>query len=86
MTAVAITQVSSVGQFSLPEEICKMFNLTAGSELFVMTDGDTILMKPVKEDKLARFERLSDESISIALENGISENQVNDIIREVRGE
>ncbi len=86
MTAVAISKVSSLGEFTIPDEIRKALNILGGTELFVMTDGENIILKPVSEDRVSHFERLSSVSRSFAESAGLDQSSVADLIKEVRGE
>ena len=84
MSAVEITSVSSKGQFVIPQDIRNQLNITVGTKLFVMTDGENILLKPVEEPRINTFNRLITQSRKIAKEKGIKKTDLAAIIKESR--
>lgn len=83
-TLIDYTTVSTKGQVVLPKQIREVLSLTPGSQLVVMSDGDNILMKPVKQPSLSEFSALMDAAKDWAAEVGMKESDINDAIREVR--
>ncbi len=78
------TTVSTKGQVVLPKQIREVLSLTPGSQLVVMSDGDNILMKPVKQPSLSEFSALMDAAKDWAAGVGMKESDINDAIKEVR--
>ncbi len=83
-TLIDYTTVSTKGQVVLPKQIREMLSIAPGSQLVVMSDGDNILMKPVKQPSLAEFSSLMDAAKEWATGVGMKESDINDAIKEVR--
>jgi antitoxin PrlF len=79
-----VTSVSSKGQVVLPKNVREALSLETGSKLLVFTDGDNILLKPICEPDIKEFDSLMKESSKWAKEVGMTENDIEDAIREVR--
>ena len=84
MSAVEITSISSKGQLVIPLEIRTLLNISVGTKLFVMTDGENILLKPVEEPRLDTFNRLVAQSRKIAKDKGLKKSDLGKIIKESR--
>ena len=79
-----ITVVSSKGQVVLPKAIRAKLNLNAGSKLMVFSDGDNILLKPIKQPDIAEFREMMDAAQQWADEVGMQETDINEAIASVR--
>ena len=42
---IDIASITSRGQFTIPSRLCKFLNLKAGSKMFIVTDGEHLLLK-----------------------------------------
>ena len=76
MSAVEITSISSKGQLVIPLEIRTKLKIAIGTKLFVMTDGENILLKPVEEPRITTFNKLVLQSRKIAKEKGIKKSDL----------
>jgi AbrB family looped-hinge helix DNA binding protein len=81
---IDIASVSTKGQVVIPGAIRKRLGIEAGSKLVVMTDGENVLMKPVRPPRLTDFRQLLDESRRAAADAGLTREDVQEAIREVR--
>ena len=84
MSTLEITCVSSKGQVVIPGSIRACLGIKSGAKLAVLTDGESVLMKPLEAPKLAAFERLIAESRSFARQAGLTKADVSKAIRSVR--
>jgi len=81
---VEVASVSTKGQVVIPGPIRKSLGITSGSKLVVMTDGENVLMKPIHPPRMESFDGLLEESRKAAAEAGLTPEDVQDAIREVR--
>ena len=79
-----ITAMSTKGQIVLPKKIRTDLNLDAGTQFIVFSDNDNILLKPIKEPKLAEFEAVLASFQKWAKEVGVTEADIDEAIKEVR--
>lgn len=79
-----VTALSSKGQVVLPKAIRDALALTPGSRLMVFSDGDNILLKPIKQPDISEFNILMDEANKWAQDVGMTEADITDAIKEVR--
>jgi len=84
MSTVEITSVSSKGQLVIPLDIRNQLKITVGTKLFVMTDGENILLKPVEEPRMNTFNKLISQSRKIVKEKGLKKSDLAAIIKESR--
>lgn len=84
-TVAEVTSMSSKGQIVLPKKIRDTIDLKAGVKFVVITDGENILLKPIKEPSIEEFDALMDESRKWAAEVGLTESDILDAINTVRG-
>lgn len=80
-----ILTVSSKGQISLPVSIRKLLSINTGDKLVAYTSGDVIMLKTLKLPSAEEFEASLDEAQKWAMSVGYSEDDVDDIIKSVRG-
>lgn len=79
-----ITAMSTKGQIVLPKKIRTALNLNAGTQFVVFSDKDNILLKPIKEPKLADFEAVLRNFQKWAKEVGVTEPDIDEAIKAVR--
>lgn len=71
-----VTALSSKGQVVLPKTIRDAMSLLPGSRLMVFTDGDNILLKPIKQPDISEFNSLMDEANAWAQSVGMTEEDI----------
>jgi AbrB family looped-hinge helix DNA binding protein len=81
---VQVASVSTKGQVVIPGAIRSKLGITAGTRLVVITDGENVLMKPVRAPKLEEFGTLLEESRNAAETAGLAADSVKDVIAEAR--
>lgn len=79
-----ITSVSSRGQVVLPVSIRNEMNLQPGAKLMVISDGESILLKPIVLPDVAQMQLMLAETQTWAEEVGLTEDDINDAIKTVR--
>ena len=79
-----MTAVSSKGQVVLPKAIRDALSLTAGVKLMVLSDGENILLKPIRKPDLAKFRVMMDSAAQWAKEAGMTEEDVAQAVQAVR--
>ena len=79
-----ITAMSSRGQVVLPKNIRETLGLYSGSKLMVFSDGDNILLKPIKQPDMSEFTNLMDQAKEWASSVGMTEDDITDAIKSVR--
>jgi AbrB family looped-hinge helix DNA binding protein len=79
-----ITAMSSKGQVVLPKKIRDNMNLCAGTKFVVISDGENILLKPVKAPSLEEFHKVMEESRKWAQDAGITEDDIQEALKTVR--
>ena len=79
-----IITVTSKGQVAIPKEVRKELNIDNGSKLFVYVYGDTLMMKVLKMPNPEEFKKKLDEAEKWAESVGLTEEEVNRVIKEVR--
>ena len=84
MSTLEITSVSSKGQVVIPSAIRASLGIKSGTKLAVITDGESVLMRPLESPKLAAFESLIAESRAYARRAGLKRSDVSKAIRRVR--
>ncbi len=79
-----VTAVSSKGQVVLPKSIRESLSLTPGAKLMVFSDGENILLKPIRKPDLNEFRVLMDGAAQWAADAGMTTDDINEAIAEVR--
>lgn len=80
----ATTRMSSRGQVVIPEEIRNQMGLVPGTRFVVMGEGDVVILKTLKMPSMEEFDDMIREIQRQAKEAGITPEDVERIIREVR--
>jgi len=86
MKNFSVTSISSKGQIVIPNEIRKQLGLSVGTKFIVLTDGSTLLLKPIEEPKMETFKNLIKESRKLGKELGLKKADVKEAIEKVRNE
>ena len=79
-----ILTVSTKGQISIPIEIRKAMGLEEGSKLSIYCDGKSVYLKPVPRLTPEEYKKELEASRAWAKEAGITEEDVEKAIKEVR--
>ena len=79
-----ITAMSTKGQIVLPKKIRTALNLNAGTQFVIFSDKGSILLKPIKEPKLAEFEAVLNKFQNWAKEAGVTEADIDEAVKAVR--
>ncbi|MDO5441907.1 MAG: AbrB/MazE/SpoVT family DNA-binding domain-containing protein [Bacillota bacterium] len=80
-----VLTVSSKGQISLPINMRRLLSIETGDKLVAYASGDAIMLKTLKLPSADEFEASLAEAQEWAASVGYSENDVDDIIKSVRG-
>jgi AbrB family looped-hinge helix DNA binding protein len=86
MVRPATTKLSSRGQVVIPEEIRTRLGLESGVRFVVVGEGDVIVLKALKPPRPEEFAKLLDEVQEAARQAGITPEDVERALREVRAE
>jgi len=84
MGRVVVTRMSSKGQIVVPLTIRKMLDLKVGELFALIGRGDTIILKKIKVPSDTEFEALMKWGEKFARTQGITHDDVNDAIRQIR--
>lgn len=84
MIQPATTKLSSKGQVVIPEEIRKRLGLEAGAQFVVVGEGDVVVLKALKAPRMSDFKALLEEARKSAEAAGLTPEDVERAIREVR--
>jgi len=79
-----VTALSSKGQLVLPKSIRELLSLEVGTKLMVFSDGDNILLKPIKVPNKKEFDSLLSKTEEWARSVGMKESDINEAIKAVR--
>lgn len=79
-----ITAVSSKGQVVLPKAIRERLQIVPGVKMMVLSDGISILLKPIPEPDITEFRELMDAAASWASDVGMTEDDISDAIKTMR--
>ncbi len=83
-TIAEVTSLSSKGQMVLPKEIRDAMSLQVGSKLLVMSDGKSILIKPVYMPDDVEFAELMNQAELWAKKVGMTEEDIDEAVKAVR--
>jgi len=84
MQAVDVTRLSSKGQIVVPRAVREALGLEAGAKFIVMGEGDTIILKRIREPASADFRRMADKAEARALEAGLTPADVHSAVKRAR--
>ncbi len=84
MQTLEVTSVSSKGQVVIPGSIRESLGIRSGTKLMVITDGESVLMKPLEAPKLTAFNRLIAKSRAFARRSNLKHLDIKKAIRKVR--
>ncbi len=79
-----VTALSSKGQVVLPKNIRDSLELIPETKFMIFSDGDNILLKPIKQPDFSEFSNLMDRAKSWAEEVGMTQDDISDAIKAVR--
>lgn len=79
-----MTSLSSKGQVVLPIELRKHLSLDEGTKFFIMSEGENILLKPVKEPDEQLFFDMLEKERKWAAKVKLSKSDITDAIKKVR--
>ena len=80
----AVTAVSSKGQVVLPKSIRDSLALTPGAKLMVLSDGENILIKPIRKPDISEFRTMMDKAAQWAADVGMTADDIDEAIAEAR--
>ena len=76
-----ITAVSSKGQVVLPKAMRDSLQIEAGTRLMVISDGTSIILKPIPKPDLSEFQTLMEAASGWAAEVGMTEADMEAVIQ-----
>ena len=79
-----ITAVSSKGQVVLPKAMRDSLQIEAGTRMMVISDGVSIILKPIPKPDLSEFQTLMEAASGWAAEVGMTEDDVTSAVKAVR--
>jgi bifunctional DNA-binding transcriptional regulator/antitoxin component of YhaV-PrlF toxin-antitoxin module len=59
---IDIASVTVKGQFTIPQKFCDLLKLTAGSKMFIVCDGEHLLLKPLNPPEFKDFAKVVREA------------------------
>ena len=86
MKTVATTRMSSKGQVVIPEEIRNALGLKAGTKFVVMGEGDVVVLKTISPPSSTEFNELILRAREAAYKSGMTPEDIQKAISEVRSE
>jgi len=84
MVKPATTKLSTRGQVVIPEEIRNRLGLEPGEQFVVIGEGDVVVLKTLKPPKLEELKPLLDKVQEAAEAAGVTPEDVERVIAEVR--
>lgn len=84
MVKPSTTKLSTRGQVVIPEEIRNRLGLEPGAQFVVIGEGDVVVLKMLKPPKLEELKPLLDAAQRAAGAAGVTPEDVERAIREVR--
>ena len=86
MNTVATTKMSSKGQIVIPEEIRKALHLKTGAKFVVIGEGDVVVLKAISPPSSTEFNELILKARKEAYNSGMTPEDIQEAISEVRSE
>jgi AbrB family looped-hinge helix DNA binding protein len=84
MVKPSTTKLSTRGQVVIPEEIRNRLGLQPGEQFVVIGEGDVVVLKSIKPPKLDELKPLLDKVQAAAKAAGVTAEDVERVIKEVR--
>ena len=84
MVKPSTTKLSSRGQVVIPEEIRNRLGLEAGDQFVVVGEGNVVILKAVEPPNAKKLKALMDKVQAAAEAAGVTPEDVERAIREVR--
>jgi AbrB family looped-hinge helix DNA binding protein len=84
MVRPATTKLSSKGQVVIPEAIRERLGLEAGVQFVVVAEGDVVVLKVLNAPNMSDFKALLDKAQESAEATGLTPEDVEEAIRQVR--
>ena len=84
MVRPATTKLSSKGQVVIPEAIRERLGLEAGVQFVVVAEGDVVVLKVLNAPNMSDFKALLDKAQESADAAGLTPEDVEEAIRQVR--
>lgn len=81
---IATTTVSSRGQVVIPEAVRRKLGLEPGTQLVVIGEGDTIVLKRLEAPRMSDFDDVVKRARSAARRAGMKRTDIADAIAAVR--
>jgi antitoxin PrlF len=82
--SVDVLTVSSKGQVVLPASMRRKLSITSGTKLAAYATGDVIMLKMIDIPTERDFKSMLDEAQQWARNVGLTEDEVNNVIKSVR--
>ena len=82
--SVDVLTVSSKGQVVLPASMRRELSITSGTKLAAYAVGDVIMLKMIEIPTERDFKSMLDEAQQWARDVGLTEDEVNNVIKSVR--
>lgn len=86
MKPMEVTTISSKGQVVIPATIRHEMGLSNGAKLMVLTDGDNMLLKPLRSPRLHTFRALIKRSRQYVKKAGLKKSDLAKALKKVRNE
>lgn len=84
MSSISTTKMSSKGQVVIPEDIRKKLGLKSGSRFMVVGEKDVVILKTISPPSMKEFDDIIKKARQQAKEAGLTEEDIQDAIRNVR--
>lgn len=86
MTPFQVTSISSKGQVVIPNDIRQKMGINIGTKMIILTDGENLLLKPIKAPRFETFKTLIKESRKIATKANLKKTDIEKLIKKIRNE
>ncbi|GMO56882.1 MAG: hypothetical protein Ta2A_02320 [Treponemataceae bacterium] len=83
MVTAQIASLMPRGQITLPKSIRSQLSLSAETQFAVFSDGENVLLKPLKAPDTMQFKRLLDDAQQWAAEVGLTEADIKSAVADV---
>jgi len=84
MNNIQVTSVSSKGQVVIPNNIRETMGISEGAKLFIFTDGENLLLKPITDPEFDDFKSIIKASRNFISKTNITQADVKKLIKNVR--